>query len=594
LNEIFNYPLDTGYLLRKKKTIKRNLLAKGNFEVIKIAILGGSTTAEVKDMLELFLLNEGIKPEFYESDYNRYFEDIMFGDQLKKFRPDIIYIHTSYRNIKNFPQIEDEKEQVEEKLEIEFNYYKTLWEKAISDHNCMIIQNNFDYPRNRSLGNLDNVSYNGMSYFVNKLNIKFSEYTHFNSKVLINDIHYLSSWLGLDQWHDLSVWYNFKYALSLQSIPYLAKNLSNIIKTIYGKSKKCLVLDLDNTLWGGIIGDDGADKIQIGKETAIGESYTDLQFYIKELSNRGITLAIASQNEYEHALEGLNHPEMILNAKDFSNIKANWDHKYINISKIAQEINIGLDSLVFVDDNPAEREIVKLQLPSISVPNIGEDVTKYIDHIDRNGYFEPITISREDINRNKYYEANNKRIKLQERFEDYQDFLQSLNMVAEISYLRPVFFERVAQLTNKTNQFNLTTKRYSLTEIEEVSKSPNKIALYGRLKDKFGDNGLVSVIIGDIKGKELHINLWLMSCRVLKRNMELIMFDALIEECQKKNIDFIYGYYIKSSKNKMVSDHYRTMGFKAVEESEHQSKWVLEVKSVVDKKNKVIKRGEYH
>ncbi|MGG3888385.1 HAD-IIIC family phosphatase [Metabacillus fastidiosus] len=592
MQELFEFPLDASYLLRKKRAIKKELLKKESFISKKIAILGGSTTAELKEILELFLLNEGIKPQFYESDYNKYFEDIMFSDELKAFNPDIIYIHTSYRNIINCPKIHDDKEQIQKKLEKEFDFYKILWEKAIADHNCVVIQNNFEFPRNRSLGNLDTVNYNGLTYFINKLNIMFSEYVQESTQVLINDINYLSSWIGLDRWHDMSFWYHFKYALSYNAIPHLAKSISNLIKTIYGKSRKCLVLDLDNTLWGGIIGDDGVGQVKIGKETAVAEGYTGFQEYIKELSSRGVTLAIASKNEYENAIEGLNHPEMIIKKEDFSSIKANWQPKFINIDQIAKEINIGIDSLVFIDDNPAERDIVKSQLPLVAVPNVGEDVAKFIDFIDRNGYFEPIKISKEDMQRNEYYGENKQREEAKAKYNNYDEYLQSLNMIADIKPFQSIYLERIAQLTNKTNQFNLTTKRYSFTEIEQISKSQNKVSLYGRLKDKYGDNGLISVVIGDIKGKELHIDLWLMSCRVLKRDMEKAMFDSIVEVCKEKKIDLIYGYYYKTAKNKMVKDHYKNLGFKAVEESDDYNKWMVEV-SKLEKKNKFIVRGEY-
>ncbi|MBD1381933.1 HAD-IIIC family phosphatase [Metabacillus arenae] len=593
MNEHFDYPLDTAYLLRKKRSLKKELLKKDHFIHKKIAVLGGSTTAEIKEMLELFLLNEEIKPQFYESDYNKYFEEIMFSDELKAFNPDIIFIHTSFKNILNSPEIHDDNKQIQDKLEKEFDHYKSLWEKAISDHNCIVIQNNFEYPRNRSLGNLDTVNYNGLTYFINKLNLMFSEYIQDNPQVLINDINYLSSWIGLDKWHDMSFWYHFKYSLSHHAIPYLAKNLSIIIRSVFGKSKKCLVLDLDNTLWGGIIGDDGVDQIKIGKETALAEGYTGFQKYIKELTHRGITLAIASKNEYENAIEGLNHPEMTLNKENFSCIKANWEPKFINIDKIAQEINIGIDSLVFIDDNPAERDIVKSQLPLVAVPNIGEDAAKFIDYIDRNGYFEPIKISKEDMYRNKYYEANKKRETEKAKFNNYNEFLQSLNMIAEINSFQSIYLERIAQLTNKTNQFNLTTRRYSPSEIEQISNSKSKVTLYGRLKDKYGDNGLISVVIGDIRGKDLHIDLWLMSCRVLKRDMEKAMFDAIVEESKKREIKKIYGYYYKTAKNNMVIDHYQKLGFEAVEEAEDRSKWVIEVSNVKEKKNKFIARGKY-
>ncbi len=593
MSKWFEYPLDSGYLLRKKRAIRKELLKKEDFIMKKVAILGGSTTSEIKDMLELFLLNEGIKPEFYESDYNKYYEDMMFSEKLKHFKPDIIYIHTSYRNILHRPEIEDNREQVEAKLEKEFNYYQGLWEKAISDHQCIVIQNNFEYPRHRSLGNLDAVDYRGLTHFINKLNCKFAEYAQEHTQLIINDIHYLSSWIGLEHWHDLSFWYHFKYSLSFHAIPHLAKNITNLIKSIYGKSKKCLVLDLDHTLWGGVIGDDGVDNIQIGKETAVAETYTGLQEYIKELGKRGVTLAISSKNDIGNAIKGLQHPEMLLKKEDFSNIKANWDPKYMNIKKIAEELNIGLDSLIFIDDNPGERDLVKSQLPQIAVPNIGQNAVEYLDYIDRNGYFEPFNISKEDMKRKVYYETNQKREEAKGKYTSYEEYLESLQMIADINYFHPIYLERITQLTNKTNQFNLTTKRYTFTEIEEVSQSKNKLPLYGRLKDKYGDNGLISVLIGDIRENELHIEVWLMSCRVLKREMETAMLDALIEECKKKKIEKIYGYYIKTNKNKMVENLYGDLGFKVVDKTEEQSKWVLQVHKVKVKKNKFIERESY-
>ena len=588
MSNMFEYPLDGNKLLRKKKSLKKELLKKDQFLSKKIAILGGSTTNEVKNILDLFLLNEGIQAEFYESEYNKFYEDIMFGTELREFNPDIIYIHTTYRNLIHLPDIADSKEAVTEKLEEEFNYYQSLWDKIDADFNCTIIQNNFEFPRNRSLGNLDAVKHFGVTNFINRLNLKFAEYAQSNSQLLINDINYLSSWIGLEKWHDLSMWYSYKYAVSYDAIPSLAKNLSIIIKSIYGKTQKCLVLDLDNTMWGGVVGDDGVENIKIGKETPVAEAYTGFQEYVKELKARGITLAIASKNDHENAIAGLNHPEMILKEADFTNIKANWEPKSLNIEKIANEINIGLDSLVFIDDNPSEREIVSSQLQVVHVPNVGESVSEFIDHIDRNGYFEPTEILNDDLKRNKYYEENKKRQDVQAKFESYEDFLVSLDMVADIQGFKPTYLERITQLTNKTNQFNLTTKRYTFNEIEELSQSDSSICLYGRLKDKFGDNGLITVVTGTIKEDVLNIDLWLMSCRVLKRNMELAMLDALVEKCKEQNVQKIEAWYYKSPKNNMVKDHYRNLGFELVETDGDDTKWELDVNAITEKKNEIV------
>lgn len=593
MSNIFEYPLQTEYILRKKKSIKRKLLEKDNFIEKKVAILGGSTTSEIKNILELFLLNEGIKPVFYESEYNKFYEDALFGEELKEFNPELIYIHTNYRNIQIFPKIENSNEEVNELLEDIYSKFLSVWTSLKNKFNCVIIQNNFDYPKNRIMGNYDRISQNGRINFINKLNMKFTEYAQNNKNFYINDINYLSAQIGLNKWEDNSLWYGYKYAVSYDAIPELCKNISNIIKAIYGKNKKCIVLDLDNTLWGGIIGDDGINGIKIGTETAIGEAYTGFQEYIKTIKGLGVTLAIASKNEDNIAKEGLNLEDMRLKEKDFFTIKANWDPKSINIEKIAKEINIGLDSIVFLDDNPAEREIVKESLKVVSVPDMGNDVLNYIEYIDRNGYFEVISLSKEDLERNKYYEANKEREKEKSSFANYEDFLKSLKMKADIDFAKPLYFERIAQLTNKTNQFNLTTKRYSLAEIENIASSKDEVIFYGRLQDKFGDNGLISIVIGKKEEKIIHIDLWLMSCRVLKRNMEEAMFDFLIKYCKENNIEKIYGYYYKTSKNNIVKDFYKNLGFTNELLEAEKSIWSLEVNSMIENKNKVIEIGEY-
>lgn len=591
--DIFNYPLDTNLIMRKKKSIKRQLLQNKMFISKKLAILGGSTTSDIKDILELFLLNEGIKVELYESEYNKYFEDALYSKELEEFNPDIIYICINYRNIESLPNVRNSKDLNTQLLNYEYNKFETIWKTLESKFNCLIIQNNFDYPKNRNLGNMERTFHGGIINFIDKLNARFSEYTEVNKLFYINDINYLSASIGLEKWEDLNMWYGYKYAISFEAMPYLAKSVNNIIKAIYGKVKKGLVLDLDNTLWGGVIGDDGVNNLQIGPETAIGEAYSALQLYIRNLKERGITLAISSKNDENIANEGLNHPNMILKRDDFFSVKANWEPKFLNIEKIANEINIGIDSLVFLDDNPVEREIVEKNLRGIAVPNIGEEIIKYIDHIDKNGYFEVVSISNEDIKRDEYYKKNEERKKLEYQFKDYNEFLTSLEMIANIQQLKPVYFDRIAQLTNKTNQFNLTTKRYSLAEIESIYNDENKVCIYGRLKDKFGDNGLISIIIGTIINEVLEVDLWIMSCRVLKRDMEKAMFDKLISICKDKNIRQIKGFYFKTNKNAMVENHYLDLGFNLVKKSETESIWVLEVGKMKKKLNNVITEGDY-
>jgi len=582
------YPLDNTIILRKKKSIKKELLLKDNFLEKNIAILGGSTTSEIKNILELFLLNNGIKPNFYESEYNKYHEDALFGnDELDKFKPDIIYIHTTSINITKYPDINDTEEEVNKVISNEIEKYKSIW-NSLSKYNCVIVQNNFDYTMDRSLGNLDCYDIHGKTYFINLLNQQFAINARKLKNLYINDINYLSSYLGLKNWFDKSLWHQAKYALSMDSIPELCFNVSKIINSIFGKTKKCLVLDLDNTCWGGIIGDDGLDGIHIGTETAIAESYTSFQKYVKELKDRGITLSVCSKNDFKNAKEGFSHPDSILKLEDFTSFKANWDPKHQNIQDIAKEVNIGIDSLVFIDDNPVERDIVFSQVPSVSVPNVGDDVIHFIDHIDKNGYFEPITLSVDDINRNKYYEDNKKREVQQATFKSYDDFLFSLNMTADIKTFSSVYLDRITQLANKTNQFNLTTKRYTAGEIENIKASDNYIKIYGKLTDKYGDNGLIAITIGRLENSVCHIDLWLMSCRVLKRDMEFAMLDELVQESKKRGITEIVGYYYKSAKNNMVSSLYEKFGFTKSKTNDEDTIWKLEI-THYEKKNKFIR-----
>ena len=589
--EALNDPFNIGEILRKRKTLKAELSKTENLIESRVAILGGSTTSEIKALLELFLLKGGIRPTFHESEYNRYFEEAVIDNEaLKTFRPDIIFIHTTQINATNLLKLGDSEDRVNELLQAELARYQTIWTRLESEIGCVIIQNNFDYPRNRSMGNRDAIEHFGRTHYLTRLNLEFAARARSNSKLQINDINYLSAVVGLDAWHDPVYWYSYKMAVSQMGSVAIAKNVSVIIKSVYGMTKKCLVLDLDNTLWGGVIGDDGVQNIQLGKETPNGEAYTAFQRYCLELGSRGILLAVCSKNELKNAKEGFGHPDAVLKLENISSFKANWNPKHENIVEIAREINIGLDSLVFVDDNPAERAIVSGQLPMVQVPDVGSDVSRYIDFLDREGHFEPTRLSQDDFNRASYYADNNQRAALEATFTTYGDFLRSLDMKAEIKPFHATYLDRIAQLTNKTNQFNLTTRRYTFAEMETLAGDPRTITLYGRLSDKFGDNGLVSVVVGKKLERELHIDLWLMSCRVLKRDMELAMLDELVARAKLARLEAVFGYYFRTAKNEMVTEHYGRLGFDLVSrgDSGKSSTWKLEL-SGYEPKNRFIK-----
>ena len=587
---LLEYPFDSLYILRKKRSLKRELSNQQGLIEKRIAILGGSSTAEVRDLIEVFLLNEGFRPSFYESEYNKFFEDLMFENKkLKDFQPDIIYLHTSFVNILSFPEMGESEQNIKDNADREFSRYKDLWSQIESELNCPVIQNNFELPRDRPMGNLDFSDVHGRTNFIMRLNHLFSEYARRNSNLHINDIFYLSSWVGLERWHDKTLWYATKYAISFEALPILAHNITNIMKTLFGKTRKCLVLDLDNTIWGGVIGEQGLSGLEIGKDTPIGEAFTAFQNYIKELKQRGIILAVCSKNDLNIAKEGFSHPDSILKLDDITVFKANWEPKHENIKSIAREINIDLASLVFLDDNPSEREIVSSQTPAVKVPNLGEDVARYIEILDRSGCFETVSISPEDLERNRAYSDNIKRQELGARYENYDEFLRSLEMKAEIKQFTTIYLERITQLVNKTNQFNLTTKRFTFPQLEEISNDPRYITLYGRLRDKFGDNGLISVMIGEICNDIIHIRLWLMSCRVIKRGMEHAMFDQFIKESKKRGIKNIKGAYLKSAKNNIVSSLYGDLGFKNDYSKENgDSFWTYQISGSYIEKNQWI------
>ena len=549
MNDLLKYPFDSLEILRKYKSIRRTLIKNDNFIDVKIFVASGTTTDEIIKILEVFLLNAGLKPEFLQGNYGLFYEDLIFENKdLKDFNPDLIYVHTSFKNLKNIPKVSDNISDINQKLNDEFCNFKDIWEKIGENYGCPVIQNNFEMPPQRILGNLDSTHSNGLTNYINNLNVKFSRHANEDDNLYLNDINYLSAFHGIENWFSMKEWYRSKHSVSLRYIPYLSYNIANIISALYGKSKKGLVLDLDNTLWGGVIGDDGVSEIKIGNGSPVSEAYLDFQKYIKELHSRGIMLSIASKNDMKNALEGLNHPEGALSEKDFISIKANWSDKAGNIQEISKELNIHNDALVFIDDNPAERDLVKQFLPEINVLNVTDDISDYMDILDKSGFFEVTSISKDDINRNSTFEANKQRAKFEKKAVNYQEYLISLEMKSVIKESKGEQIERISQLINKTNQFNLTTFRHTAAEVTKFIESKDSIVIYGTLDDRFGENGIISVMVCNVFPEEIEIHIWVMSCRVFKRDMEFAMFDKLVDIAKKMNKKIIRGIFIPTKK----------------------------------------------
>ncbi len=549
----------------RRKSLRKELAAIADLQDLRLAVLGGSTADEFLNYLELLLLSQGFRPVFYQSEYGRFYEEAVHDSEaLLAFKPDIVYLHTGCVNVRQWPPVSATEAEFAEHLAAELSRYRDIWDSLETKLAYQIIQNNFEPAPAALLGNMDAVAAGGRNRFLAELNIAFAREAAQRPRLLLQDLHRLAAELGLRHWFSWDRYFSYKIPFSAEANLAVARSLASLVRAIYGRSRKVLVLDLDNTLWGGVIGDDGVDHIQIGRETPVAEAYTAFQEYCLALRERGVLLAVCSKNTESVAQAGFKHPSSVLKLDHFACFKANWEPKHENLLQIAQELNLGVNSFVFVDDNPAERELIRAQLPSVAVPEIGQDVCHYAAIIERGRYFEPAALSREDLERNALYATNSERTTHQSTFLNYSDYLVSLEMVAEIDSFKPVYMERIAQLTNKTNQFNLTTRRYTLAELEAASREPGTIALYGRLQDKFGDNGLVSVVLGHSEGPDLQLNLWLMSCRVLKRDMELAMLDALVARAQAMGIENLIGYYLPTAKNGMVADFYAKLGFTLV------------------------------
>jgi FkbH-like protein len=351
--------------------------------------------------------------------------------------------------------------------------------------------------------------------------------------------------------------------LSVDALPYVASRVMDIICAIKGQFKKCLILDLDNTVWGGVIGDDGLEGIQLGHGLGIGKAFTEFQMWVKKLKQRGIIICVVSKNDEETAKEPFeHHPDMVLKLDDIAVFQANWETKVDNIRTIQRILNIGFDSMVFLDDNPFERNIVRENIPGITVPELPEDPGEYLEYLYSLNLFETASYSQADKDRTKQYQVEAQRVSLQKTFENEADFLKSLDMVSTVSGFTKFNTPRIAQLSQRSNQFNLRTVRYTEADITALAEDPNVIDLSFTLEDKFGDNGLIAVIIMKRQDAEtLFVDTWLMSCRVLKRGMENFTLNTMVERARKAGYQRIIGEYLPTTKNKMVEQHYTDLGF---------------------------------
>ena len=544
---------------------------------LRVAVLGGATTIQFVQLLELFLAAHGVAATFYESEYGVFRQELLMpGSGLDRFGPDVIVVATDSRDV-SFPAFTSDVKDAESVLAREAEGWAALWESAATRHGATVIQNTFEVPPWSVFGNFGLRHPGAPQNFLNRLNAWIAE--HAPPHVVLHDLQALASRAGEREWFDPRFYHEAKMPCGPESLVEYGHSVASVIVAIRGRSRKVLVLDLDNTLWGGVIGDDGPEGIVYGQGSGEGEGYVAFQRYAKALYDRGVVLAVCSKNDEAVAREAFEKRDMVLGLDHFACFVANWQNKADNLRQIAERLDLGTDSLVFADDNPAERAIVRRYVPEVAVPELPDDPAGYIRAVARHHYFETVSFTREDGERVHYYAANAKRSELLSASVDLGEFLQSLEMKATVEPVCATNLARVAQLVNKSNQFNLTTKRRTAVEIEKLAADPDWTTLTVSLSDRLGDNGLISVIFLQRQEEALVVDTWLMSCRVLLRGVEEFVLNEIVEVAADRGLVRVEGIYAPTPRNGMVADHYEKLGFECAGEEGDGSRWTLAVAS---------------
>jgi len=535
---------------------------------VKIAVLGSYSIQHFVGILDVFLTGLGIDANIYEGEYDGIYMDVLDDNsQFYAFEPQIALVLMDDRDIKLSPDCLASEAEAGQLADSQYENIAKLHQKIHQKlPGCQILQTNIVLPVSRALGNMEAGCAYSRHEFLRSINHALA--VRHPAYVTIIDMEYLASYAGKKLWFDFSSYFLTKAGYGADCHGMVCAAFARQIAAIRGKNYKCIVLDLDNTLWGGVVGDDGYDGIQIDPHNAVGESYRFFQRYLLELKKRGVILAVCSKNEEDIAKEPfIKNPDMLIKLEDISCFVANWEDKAGNIQRIAKELNIGVDSLVFVDDNPAEREIVKKYLPQVLVVDIPEDPACYVTAVEEANAFSWAQLTKEDLSRSESYAANREREQLMDSFVDYDEYLKALEMTAKVGSPEGAQLQRFVQLINKSNQFNLRTQRYSEADITDMKQDDAKRLLYVELTDKFSEYGIISCIILEKRGSECFIDTWLMSCRVLKRGVEYLALNEVVKAAKEMGCDKIVGEYIATKKNKMVEKFYPSLGFIEISEN---------------------------
>lgn len=538
----------------------------------RLAVAGSSTTTQLASLLSLAALQRDIDLTLFESAYGQYQQEILDpASHLYSFAPDFVLLAVDTSQLTLPPFASDPDDAVTAEL----SRWLSLWNTIQSRCQARVIQQSFPIPAQSAFGHLASRLSGSRETMIKDLNRQLGRVA--GEQVVILDMESLASAFGKYQWFDHRYWYLSKQAVALDALPLVARHTAALLAAELGLTRKCAVLDLDNTLWGGIIGEDGLSGIRIGTGPD-GEAFAAFQDYLLALKDRGVILAVCSKNDEAEARRPfLKHPEMKLRLEDISMFVANWEPKPANLRRITETLGIGLDALVFIDDNPAERELVRSMLPEVAVIALPESPSGYLHAVADSLFFETTTFTEEDRSRTGQYRAKADIAALETAAHSIEDFFRSLDMRASVAPFDDFHLSRIVQLIVKTNQFNLTTRRHGLSQVRSFMNDPAYVHLYLRLKDKFADHGLVSAIIARQHEDALEIDTWVMSCRVIGRTVEVELLMHLCREAERRGCRKLVGVYIPSPKNQMAKDLYDRLGFKLIEIGESGSRWEYDI-----------------
>lgn len=549
------------------KELKKNLKEDASdFPILKIALLGDTATQLLAMAIKGMGFERKYNIEFLELGFDQIEQQVMdLSSDLHRFGAQYVIVFQSTHKLMekySLMSFEQQGNLSDQRLD-----FVQILCNSVSGR---IVYYNYPEIDDTVFGSYANNIPFSFIYQLRKLNFELMNLAQNNSNFFICDIAGLQNKFGRDYMFDSSIYVNTEVVLSIDILPYIASRTMDIISAAEGKIKKCLILDLDNTVWGGIVGDEGWENIQVGHGLGIGKAFTEFQQWVKKLCNRGIVIAVCSKNDEERAKEPFEkNPEMVLQLADIAVFMANWSTKVDNIRNIQRILNIGFDSMVFLDDNPFERNLVRDNIQEIVVPELPEDPGEYLEFLYSLNLFETVSSSHADLDRTKQYQMEARRATFQQSFTNEMDFLKSLEMVSEVNGFDTFNIPRVAQLSQRSNQFNLRTVRYTEAEIQTLNKNERYANFSFTLSDRFSDNGLIAVVIMREQGElALFIETWFMSCRVLKRGMEYFVLNTIVAYAREKGYKRIVGEYLPTAKNGMVERHYPDLGFSKIENAE--------------------------